>query len=66
MTIIIENKDSIRTIVLNRPEKLNSVNLEMAIELNQAVKNAANHKLPAPAKSIPNLYPAIYIEDIGP
>ncbi len=44
MTIIIENKDSIRTIVLNRPEKLNSVNLEMAIELNQAVKNAANHK----------------------
>ncbi|MEC8073373.1 MAG: enoyl-CoA hydratase/isomerase family protein, partial [Candidatus Thermoplasmatota archaeon] len=44
MTIIIENKDSIRTIVLNRPEKLNSVNLEMAIELNQAVKNAANDK----------------------
>ena len=44
MTIIIENRDSIRTIVLNRPEKLNSVNLEMAIELNQAVKNAANDK----------------------
>lgn len=44
MTIIIENKDSIRTIVLNRPEKLNSVNLEMAIELNQAVKNTANDK----------------------
>ena len=44
MTIIIENKDSIRTIVLNRPEKLNSVNLEMAIELNQAVKNADNDK----------------------
>ena len=44
MTIIIENKDNIRTIVLNRPEKLNSVNLEMAIELNQAVKNADNDK----------------------
>ncbi|MAQ63267.1 MAG: hypothetical protein CMA48_02990, partial [Euryarchaeota archaeon] len=29
---------------LNRPEKLNSVNLKMATELNQAVKNAANDK----------------------
>ena len=44
MTIIIKNNENIRTIILNRPEKLNSVNLEMAIELNQAVKNAANDK----------------------
>ena len=44
MTIIIENNDNIRTIILNRPEKLNSVNLKMATELNQAVKNAANDK----------------------
>ena len=44
MTIIIENNENIRTIILNRPEKLNSVNLKMATELNQAVKNAANDK----------------------
>ena len=44
MTIIIENNDNIRTIILNRPEKLNSVNLKMATELNQVVKNAANDK----------------------
>jgi len=44
MTIIIENNENIRTIVLNRPEKLNSVNLKMATELNQAVNNAANDK----------------------
>ena len=44
MTIIIESNDNIRTIILNRPEKLNSVNLKMATELNQAVKNAANDK----------------------
>ena len=44
MTIIIENEENIRTIILNRPEKLNSVNLQMATELNQAVNNAANDK----------------------
>ena len=37
MTIIIKNNENIRTIILNRPEKLNSVNLKMATELNQAV-----------------------------
>ena len=42
MPIIIENNENIRTIILNRPKKLNSVNLKMATELNQAVKNAAN------------------------
>lgn len=42
MTIRIENSENIRTITLNRPEKLNSVNLKMATELNQAVNNAAN------------------------
>ena len=44
MTIIIDNNENIRTIILNRPEKLNSVNLKMATELNQAVNNAANDK----------------------
>ena len=44
MTIIIENNENIRTIILNRPEKLNSVNLKMATELNHAVNNAANDK----------------------
>ena len=44
MTIIIENNENVRTIILNRPEKLNSVNLKMATELNQAVNNAANDK----------------------
>ena len=44
MTIIIENNENIRTIILNRPKKLNSVNLKMATELNQAVKNAASDK----------------------
>ena len=44
MTIIIENNENMRTIILNRPKKLNSVNLKMATELNQAVKNAANDK----------------------
>ena len=44
MTIVIENNENVRTIILNRPEKLNSVNLKMATELNQAVKKAANDK----------------------
>jgi len=44
MTVIIENNENIRTIILNRPEKLNSVNLKMATELNQALNNAANDK----------------------
>ncbi|OIR23426.1 MAG: hypothetical protein BEU00_02995 [Marine Group III euryarchaeote CG-Epi3] len=42
MTIRIEDNENIRTITLNRPEKLNSINLKMATELNQAVNNAAN------------------------
>ena len=44
MTIRIEDNENIRTITLNRPEKLNSINLKMATELNQAVNNAANDK----------------------
>ena len=44
MTVRIEDDEHIRTITLNRPEKLNSVNLKMATELNQAVNNAANDK----------------------
>lgn len=42
MTILVENNGDIRIITLNRPEKLNSITLEMATELNYAVKNAAN------------------------
>jgi 2-(1,2-epoxy-1,2-dihydrophenyl)acetyl-CoA isomerase len=42
MTILVENNGDIRIITLNRPEKLNSITLEMATELNDAVKNAAN------------------------
>ncbi len=44
MTIIIENNENIRAVILNRPEKLNSVNLKMAKELNQAVNDAADDK----------------------
>ena len=40
MTILIENDGNIRIITLNRPEKLNSITLEMATELNKAVKDA--------------------------
>ena len=40
MTVLIENKENIRIITLNRPEKLNSITLEMATELNGAVKGA--------------------------
>ena len=40
MTILVENDGNIRTINLNRPEKLNSITLEMATELNRAVKDA--------------------------
>ena len=42
MTILIDNKDSIRIISLNRPEKLNAITLEMATELNKAVQDAAS------------------------
>ena len=40
MTILVENDGKIRIITLNRPEKLNSITLEMATELNGAVKGA--------------------------
>ena len=40
MTLLVENDGSIRIITLNRPEKLNSITLEMATELNKAVKDA--------------------------
>ena len=40
MTILVENDGNIRIITLNRPEKLNSITLEMATELNKAVKDA--------------------------
>ena len=43
MTILVENNRNVRIIVLNRPEKLNAITLEMAIELNNAVKDAANN-----------------------
>ena len=42
MNILIDNKDSIRIISLNRPEKLNAITLEMATELNNAIQDAAN------------------------
>ena len=42
MTILVENDGNVRIIVLNRPEKLNAITLEMATELNNAVKDAAN------------------------
>ena len=40
MTILVENNGNIRIITLNRPEKLNSITLEMATKLNGAVKDA--------------------------
>ena len=42
MTILVENDGNVRIITLNRPEKLNAITLEMATELNRAVKDAAN------------------------
>jgi len=41
MTIQIDNEENIRIISLNRPEKLNAITLEMATELNIAIKEAA-------------------------
>jgi len=43
MTILVENDGNVRIIILSRPEKLNAITLEMAIELNNAVKDAANN-----------------------
>jgi len=40
MTILVENNGNVRIITLNRPEKLNSITLEMATKLNGAVKDA--------------------------
>tara|TARA_B100000029_G_scaffold514188_1_gene616044 strand:+ start:1093 stop:1866 length:774 start_codon:yes stop_codon:yes gene_type:complete len=42
MTIRIDNKNSIRIISLNRPEKLNAITLKMATELNKAIQDAAS------------------------
>ena len=42
MTILVENDGNVRIIALDRPEKLNAITLEMATELNNAVKDAAN------------------------
>ena len=42
MTILIENKENIRIITLNRPEKLNAITLKMATEMNLAIQNAAD------------------------
>ena len=42
MTILISNEKNIRIISLNRPEKLNSITLEMATELNKAIQDTTN------------------------
>ena len=42
MTILVENDGNVRIIALNRPEKLNAITLEMATELNIAIKDAAD------------------------
>ena len=42
MTVLIENKENIRIITLNRPEKLNAITLEMATEMNSAIQSAAS------------------------
>ena len=42
MTVLIENKENIRIIALNRPEKLNAITLEMATEMNSAIQSAAD------------------------
>ena len=42
MTILVENDGNVRIIALDRPEKLNAITLEMATELNIAIKDAAD------------------------
>ena len=44
MTILISNEKNIRIISLNRPDKLNAINLEMATLLNEEINNAAEEK----------------------
>ena len=44
MTVLVENKGNIRIIYLNRPDKLNAINLEMATQLNEEINNAAEEK----------------------
>lgn len=44
MSIIIESIDSVVKIRLNRPEKYNSFNREMALQMQQALDKAANDK----------------------
>ncbi len=42
MAILVENDGNVRIIALNRPEKLNAITLEMATELNNAIKDVAS------------------------
>ena len=44
MTVLVQNKGNIRIIALNRPDKLNAINLEMATLLNEEINNAAEEK----------------------
>ena len=42
--IEIENQGNIRTIMLNRPEKLNAINLEMATSIRKEVEKASEEE----------------------
>ena len=42
--IKIENHGSIRTIILNRPEKLNAINLEMATTIREEIERAGEEE----------------------
>ena len=37
-TVLVERKDGISSIYLNRPEKYNAINLEMLVDLYQAIE----------------------------
>ena len=36
-TILVENQEGVGVVTLNRPEKLNAINLTLSLELDQAV-----------------------------